>query len=66
MSTILPRLFAVGLALWLLTQAPILIDVFVNLFQVVGLFIIRAIQIEPFGFAIGFIIIFGLAREGRK
>ena len=60
------RLLALALFGWLLAQAPILLEIFINLFQVIGLFIVRAIELEPMGFAIGFIIIFGLAREGRK
>lgn len=66
MGNIAVRLLAFGLFIWLLTQAPILIDIFVNLFQVIGLFVVRAIEVEPLGFAIGFIIMFGLAREARK
>jgi hypothetical protein len=56
------RLLALALFGW----PPILLEIFINLFQVIGLFIVRAIEVEPMGFAIGFIIIFGLAREGRK
>ena len=66
MRNIAVRLFALGLLVWLLAQAPILLEIFINLFQVIGLFIVRAIEVEPVGFAIGFIVIFGLAREGRK
>jgi hypothetical protein len=66
MKNIAGRILAIGLLLWLLTQAPILIDIFVNLFQVIGLFVVRAIEIEPVGFAIGFLVIFGLAREGKR
>ena len=66
MGNVAVRLLAFGLFIWLLTQAPILIDIFVYLFQVIGLFVVRAIEVEPLGFAIGFIIMFGLAREARK
>lgn len=66
MRNIAVRLFALGLLVWLLAQVPILLEIFINLFQVIGLFIVRAIEVEPVGFAIGFIVIFGLAREGRK
>jgi hypothetical protein len=66
MRNIAVRLFALSLFVWLLAQAPILLEIFINLFQVIGLFIVRAIEVEPVGFAIGFIVIFGLAREGRK
>ena len=66
MRNIAVRLFALGLLVWLLAQAPILLEIFINLFQVIGLFIVRAIEVEPVGFAIGFIVIFGLAREGKR
>lgn len=66
MRNISVRLLALALFIWLLLQAPILIEIFINLFQVIGLFIVRAIEVEPIGFAIGFIVIFGLAREARK
>jgi hypothetical protein len=66
MRNIAVRLFALGLLVWLLAQAPILLEIFINLFQVIGLFIVRAIEVEPVGFAIGFIVIFGLARERKR
>jgi hypothetical protein len=56
------RLFVILLFLFLLSQFPGIIDVFVLLFQAVGGYTLALIDQEPIFFAVGFLLIFGLAK----
>mgnify|MGYP001115352783 CR=1 FL=1 len=57
------RLFALGLLIFLLSQFPGIIDVFVLLFQLVGGYAIKLIQEAPIFFAVGFLLIYGLNKS---
>ena len=56
------RLFAIGLVLFLLSQFPGIIELFVTLFQAVGAVTIALIKTQPIFFAVGFILMYGLAK----
>jgi hypothetical protein len=57
------RLFVILLFLFVLSQFPGIIEIFVLLFQAVGGYIIALIDQEPLFFAVGFLFIYGLARS---
>lgn len=54
------RLVIILLFLYVLSQFPGIIEVFVLLFQVVGGTIVRLIEHQPLFFAVGFLFIYGL------
>ena len=56
------RLFVILLFLFVLSQFPGIIEIFVLLFQAVGGYIIALIDQEPLFFAVGFLFIYGLSR----
>lgn len=56
------RLFVILLFLYVLSQFPGIIDVFVLLFQAVGGYALALIDQHPLMFALGFLFIYGLGR----
>jgi hypothetical protein len=56
------RLFVILLFLFVLSQFPGIIDVFVLLFQAVGGYALALIDQHPLMFALGFLFIYGLGR----
>jgi hypothetical protein len=56
------RLFVIFLILYVLSQFPGIIEVFVLLFQAVGGYALALIEYHPLFFAIGFLFIYGLGR----
>jgi len=56
------RLFVILLFLFVLSQFPGIIDVFVLLFQAVGGYALALIDQHPLFFALGFLFIYGLGR----
>jgi hypothetical protein len=57
------RLIALAIMGWLILQFPDIVEIFVLMFQVIGMYIIRLIEVEPIAFAVGFLIIYGLRRR---
>lgn len=56
------RIFLLGLLLFILSQVPGIIEVFVNIFKAVGLYTIALIKTQPLLFAIGFVLMYGLSK----
>ncbi len=56
------RLFIILLILYVLSQFPGIIEVFVLLFQSVGGYTLALIEHHPLFFALGFLFIYGLGR----
>lgn len=54
------RVIALVLLGWLISQFPGVLEVIILMFQVIGMFIIRLIEVEPVAFAVGFLVIYGL------
>lgn len=56
------RIFVLGLMVFLLSQFPGIIELFVTLFQAVGAYTVALIKTQPILFAVGFILMYGLAK----
>jgi hypothetical protein len=57
------RIFLLGLLVYIVSQAPGLIEFFVTLFQAIGVYVIALIKTQPLVFAIGFVLMYGLSKQ---
>lgn len=62
MINLATRLFVILLFLFVLSQFPGIIEVFIMLFQAVGGYALAIIDQQPLMFALGFLFIYGLGR----
>lgn len=56
------RIFALVLIVFLLGQFPGIIKLVVTLFQAVGAVVVAMIKTQPIFFAVGFLLMYGLAK----